>query len=140
MFLPSPLSLPQVPSIVAGLTSQVFVNRGWRQATVLATDDQEALIEYQMPHFSGLRILRLETVIIEECSDSYVGVVARDRHVRYKDLSTRWLAAIVDANQTWIATPLRRSGASQEPLPPPDVLLERKTAGEHPSLSASVQY
>ncbi len=125
MSTPSRRSTQQLPSITAGQASQVFVNHGWRDAKILAVHGLEALLEYQMSRFSGLRILDLRTMVIEEdAGSSCVGVLCRDRSVRYEDLSVQWLATIVDARQHWIGTPLR--GTPQGKLPPPDVMLERK--------------
>ncbi len=129
----SMLPTQQVLSVVPGLASQVFIHHGWRDAKVLAILGQEVLIEYQMPRFSGLRILDLGTAVTEECADSYVGVLGRDTNVHYERLSVQWLRAIVEAKQEWIATPLRRAGTAREPLPPAEVVLQRRTAGTYPS-------
>lgn len=118
------ISTQESPTIVAGVPLQIFVNRGWRDAKVLAILGQEALIEYQMPSFSGLRMLDLRTVLTEEY---------RDRHIRYEDLSSQWLQVIVDANQGWIGVPQQYRIPSKSPiareLPPPTVLLQQKLLG-----------
>lgn len=99
-----------------GQQVEVMRNQGVRDGVVLAVIEDEALIEYDMP--GGFNLLNLVPVIELE------GEVYRT--VTYKALSIKWLRAVVDQGEGWMA--VQMNGYPRRPLPQPGEYLAQRLA------------
>ncbi len=112
-------SLCHQPPVIAGLSLEFWFNRDWREARVLAVRGTEALIEFRMPTFTGLRILDLLSLHAPEEQD------CRDRPVRYHDLSCEWLQLLVEQRQQWFGLVVNGAGRRMR-LPGPAEMLRQR--------------
>lgn len=101
---------------------QIWVNQGWRQATVLAILDDEALIEYEMPNGStSLRIVPLKS----DLNGAIEMATHRAwRNVSYWRVPLKWLRRMVETNDMWIGSPQQADGVW---VPAPAELLADRT-------------
>lgn len=83
---------------------QLFVNQGYRDATILATLDHLDLMEYEMPN--GTTALQ----IVQHGADF-------GRSVSYRALPKRWQRALIEQGATWIGNP--QQNGRRGPLPQP---------------------
>lgn len=102
---------------------QIWVNQGWRHATVLAILDDEALIEYEMPNgSSSLRIVPLKSDL-DGAIEMQHGMRAW-RNVSYWCVPLKWLRRMVETGETWIGAPQQSDGVW---VPSPAELLADRT-------------
>ena len=79
-------------SYTAGDSVDIWSNQNWREGTVLAVIDDQALIEYDMP--SGSTSLRINRVI----GHHFVGAY---RTPSYRTLPKKWIAAMHEQGTSW---------------------------------------
>jgi len=89
----------------------MWVNQGWRNATVLMTIDDEALVEYEMPN--GSSALR----IVPVASDQQ-GAISPPwyRNLSYKRVPKKWLRKLVETGMTWLGSPQQSEDYVGQPV------------------------
>jgi hypothetical protein len=82
----------------------IHVNRGWREAVVLAVLDGKALLEYEMPN--GSTALR----VVPQDTDDEMWY----RNVSYRSLPKKWLRVLIETD--WKGRPQQSADLAPSPI------------------------
>lgn len=116
---------PEKPlqTIAPGMRFQLMVNQGWREAVLLASLADDALVEYTMPNeTTALRIVPLKVFTGERRQKIEVS----GQSISYRTIPLKWLKVLVEGGMEWYGNPQTQRGRAVEILSVHDLWQQRQ--------------